>query len=62
MNILFIILALATLAVLIAGIVIMARGGKVNKELSNKFMVMRVVLQALTLAVLAILFLMMGKG
>ncbi len=54
--VLFIILALMTLIVLLVGITLMAKGGKVNQEYSNKLMVARVVLQALALTALALLY------
>lgn len=52
----FIILTLAflTMAALVAGLVIMGRGSKVNKNLSNKFMIARVAFQAITIAALLI--------
>jgi hypothetical protein len=47
--ILIVVFALLTLLVLILGLVIMARGGKINKKLSNKLMILRVALQGITL-------------
>ena len=49
-------LMLATLAVLITGVVLMVAGGKANEKYSSKLMVMRVVLQGLVLLTLALLF------
>jgi len=54
-----IVLMLATLGVLIAGLVVMARGGAVNKKWSNKLMTYRVFLQAAT--VLALVFFLANK-
>jgi hypothetical protein len=47
-----------TLVVLIAGIVIMASGGKVNKKYAGKLMAARVIFQLLAILVLGILFAM----
>lgn len=52
-----IILMLATLGVLVAGLVVMARGGEINKKWSNKLMAYRVWLQAATIFAL-VLFIM----
>lgn len=49
--------ALATLGVLIVGVVSMVRGGEFNKRNSNKLMRARVILQGVTLALLALMFL-----
>jgi hypothetical protein len=46
--------ALATLSVLIFGVITMVRGGEFNKRNSNKLMRARVILQGITLALLAI--------
>lgn len=50
-------LMLAIVAVLVAGLVLMARGGTANRRYGNKMMVARVVLQgaALLLALLLLL-------
>ena len=45
----------ATLIVLVIGIVLMGRGGEVNRKYSNKLMTLRVVLQGCALAVVALL-------
>jgi hypothetical protein len=45
-------MAVATLAVLIVGIVIMVRGGEINKKYSNKLMVARVWFQAITIGII----------
>ena len=48
-------LMLATVAVLVSGIVLMARGGEANKKYGNKMMVARVALQGGALLVLVLL-------
>ena len=48
-------IALTTI-VLIAGIFLMARGGEANRKYGNKLMVLRVVFQAVSLVILAVLF------
>lgn len=53
-----IILMVATVAVLIAGLILMAIGGKVNEKHSNKLMVARVMLQAAAIIMLGIMFFM----
>jgi len=45
----------ATALVLLIGIGLMARGGEANKKYGNKMMVMRVTLQGLALAAMALL-------
>lgn len=55
-TILILVLMLATVAVLVVGIVLMARGGEANAKYSNKLMSLRVVLQGATLLLLALLF------
>ncbi len=55
MVIIGIFMALALLMV-IAGVVLMATGGKVNQKFSNKLMVMRVVFQALAVFTLVLFF------
>ncbi len=49
--------ALATLSVLIVGVVSMVRGGEFNRRNSNRLMRARVILQGVTLALLALTFL-----
>jgi hypothetical protein len=51
------VLLLAVVVVLVAGIVVMARGGDANRQLSNKLMGARVALQAAALAVVLLLML-----
>ena len=50
-------LMMATVGVLVAGVIVMARGGEVNRKYGNKMMVWRVGLQALTLALVVVLLL-----
>jgi hypothetical protein len=45
-----------TLIVLIIGVISMAVGGKIDKKLSSKLMVLRVVLQGVALCCLALLY------
>jgi hypothetical protein len=54
--------AIATLAVLARGIIIMARGQDVTGEQSNRMMSMRVGLQALAIVFIVILFLINRPG
>lgn len=51
---------LLTLIVLIGGITLMARGGKLNEKYANKLMMARVTLQALAVVLLAYLFVVKG--
>lgn len=53
-------LMLATVAVLVTGVVIMARGGETNRKYGNKMMVARVTLQGAAI-VLVVLLLIMKK-
>lgn len=50
----------ATAIVLLIGITLMARGGEANRKYGNKMMVLRVTLQGLALACVALLLLMRG--
>ena len=54
--ILMIAFAFATLGVLFTGIVSMFRGGEFNRRYGNKLMRARVILQGITLVLLALLF------
>ena len=47
---------IALVAVLVTGIVLMGVGGKTNSKYNNRLMVLRVVLQAAILLLLALLF------
>ena len=60
-NIILLAVMLAVVLVLMAGILLMARGGEVNQKYGNKLMVMRVSLQGLALLVLGVLFFMKGS-
>ncbi len=59
--VLVVIAMLATLGVLIVGIIGMAQGGEFNRRYANKLMRARVVLQGVAIALFAILFLVIGK-
>ena len=54
--------AVATLAVLARGIIIMARGQDTSGEQSNRMMSLRVALQALAILFIVILFLINRPG
>ena len=54
--ILMIAFAFATLGVLFTGIISMFRGGEFNRRNGNKLMRARVILQGITLVLLALLF------
>ena len=54
--ILMLLFAFATLAVLIIGIIVMAKGGKLDKKYSNKLMVARVCFQGIAVLLLCLLF------
>ena len=59
----FVVIAMvATLGVLIAGVIGMASGGEFNRRYANKLMRARVVLQAVAVLLFAILILAIGKG
>lgn len=60
--VLLVLAMLATLGVLFFGLFSMARGGEFNQRNSNKLMRMRIVFQAVALALFAILMLVLGKG
>lgn len=59
---LVVIAMIATLGVLIAGVIGMAGGGTFNRRYANKLMRARVVLQAVALALFAILLLIAGRA
>ena len=59
-TVLMIIAMVATLAVVIAGVVSMARGGAFNKRNANKLMRLRVILQATALLCFVIAMLFLG--
>ena len=47
---------IATLAVLVVGIIFMAIGGNLDKKYANKLMSLRVLFQALAIAALGLMF------
>ena len=49
-------LMIATVGVLLAGIILMATGGKLNARYANRLMMARVTLQGLVLLMLVLLF------
>lgn len=55
---LLIALMLATVVVLVAGIVLMAKGGEANAKYGNKLMVARVAFQGAALAVVVVLLML----
>lgn len=61
MAIIPVILILLTLVVLIVGILLMAKGGKLNEKYSNKLMVARVSLQFLAIIMLGLLYFCIKK-
>jgi len=61
--VIFIVIAMiATLGVLITGVIGMARGGDFNRKNANKLMRARVALQAVAVGLFAIILLLIGKG
>lgn len=55
-TVLIVVAMLLTLGVLFSGLIVMARGGEVNRKYGNKLMRWRVVLQGIALALLALAF------
>ena len=55
---LVVIALVATLVVLLSGVVVMTRGGEFNRKWGNKLMRARVAMQALAIALLFALFLL----
>lgn len=49
-----VIFTILTLLVLIIGVVFMAKGGSINKKLSNKLMFLRVAFQSIAIALIVI--------
>lgn len=49
---------IATLLVLVIGIIFMAIGGKLDKKYANKLMSMRVLLQAISIACLGLMYIL----
>lgn len=62
LMILMVFLMLATLAVLVAGVVLMAKGGELNRKYGNKLMTARVILQGSVLLLLALMFLIGSRA
>jgi hypothetical protein len=60
MNFLLFLFVGITLLVLISGLFVMIKGGKLNKKWGNKLMMLRVVAQAIAIGLLGLIFLM-GK-
>ena len=61
--VIFIVIAMiATLGILITGVIGMARGGDFNRKNANKLMRARVALQAVAVGLFAIILLLIGKG
>lgn len=58
---LLILAMVATIGVLFAGLISMARGGDFNRRNANKLMRARIVCQAVALALFALLMAIMGK-
>ena len=56
LTILMLAFAFATLGVLLTGITSMLRGGEFNRRYGNKLMRARVILQGITLVLLALMF------
>ena len=61
LAVLLILAMVGTLGVLFAGLVVMARGGEVNRKYSNILMRWRVILQFSALIVLGLIMLAAGK-
>ncbi len=59
--VLLVLAMMATIGVLFAGLISMARGGDFNRRNSNKLMRARIVCQAVALALFALLMAIMGK-
>ncbi len=59
--VLLVLAMLATVGVLFAGLISMARGGDFNRRNANKLMRARIVCQAVALALFALLMAIMGK-
>jgi len=62
LAILLLVLMGATAVVLVAGIILMARGGEPNRKYGNKMMVARVTLQGLALGAMALMLLVRQQG
>ena len=62
LPVLIVIALLATLGVLLFGVISMARGGEFNAKYSNKLMRLRVICQFVAVMLIALLMLLGGKG
>lgn len=60
MNIILILFMVATLGVLLLGLASMIKGGEWNRKYGNKLMIVRVSMQAATIALLGLLILFGG--
>ena len=60
--VLMVLAMIATLGVLIVGVVSMASGGEFHRRNANKLMRARVVMQAVALVFFAIVIFLVGKG
>jgi hypothetical protein len=54
LPIIAIVFAILTLITLIVGVIVMAKGGKINTKLSNKLMILRVSLQGVAVLLIII--------
>ena len=61
MPILLLILMGATVLVLVTGVIVMAKGGAINKKYSNQLMMLRVTVQGLAILLLFVMFYMYKK-
>jgi len=61
MSIIILALMIATVLVLIAGVILMGKGGELNKKYSNALMVARVSLQGAVILLLFIMYLVYRK-
>ena len=55
-TVFILIFAFGTVGVLVAGIIVMARGGEIDQKWSNKLMSLRVALQAIAIGLLVLFF------
>ena len=51
-----------TLLILITGLIVMIKGGKINKKWGNKLMVLRVAAQAIAIGLVGLIFLFGKHG
>jgi hypothetical protein len=58
--VLIILALLMTLGVLVSGLIVMARGGELNRKYGNKLMRWRIICQGIALGLLAVAFLLGG--